>query len=302
VSSPVHVKSEASGSRGTLLLVTVVWGLNLPVLKWLTAHFDPVLLAALRMTAGALVLGCLLMRQPSLHRLPTGQWLRLLVAALLMVYVYQLLITHGIQRTSATNSALVSALHPLIASMVALVLLGERLRGRRLLGAIVGLAGVAVVIVKQPSAQLNGATAGDLFILAGLGCYCVGAVIAQRLLASLDALMVSMGTQVVGAALLVAHATAAAWWGGEPPLMAPVGWLWVALLLSGALSTGVSVLLWNRAMAAVGMARASMWLYWVPIFGVAAAVIFLGEPLTVWHILGLSLVMVGTQLATRVRA
>jgi drug/metabolite transporter (DMT)-like permease len=71
------------------------------------------------------------------------------------------------------------------------------------------------------------------------------------------------------------------------------------LLLSGAISTGLGNLLWNRSISLVGMARASVWIYWLPLFSVSLSVIFLGEPLTPWHVLGLLLVLAGTWLGSR---
>ena len=274
-----------------------MWGLNLPVLKWLTGHFEPAVLAALRMTAGAVLLGCMLVRRRTLVRAGAQNWGRLVMAGVLMVFVYQLLVTEGIHRTSATNGALVTALHPLIAALTAWALLGESLPGRSLLGAGLGLAGVAAVILMHPSAQLHRATTGDLILLAGLATYCVGASIAQRALEELDPLVVSTVTQVVGAVLLVTHTLFTAWWTNESPKMPASVCAWAVLVASAVVSTGVSGLLWNRAVAAIGMSRASMWLYWVPIFGMAAAAAFLGEPLTGWHVLGLSLVLTGTHLA-----
>lgn len=64
-------------------------------------------------------------------------------------------------------------------------------------------------------------------------------------------------------------------------------------------STGIGNLAWNRAIGVVGMARAAVWLYWVPLFGMASSVVFLGEPITAWHVMGLGLVLLGTRLGTR---
>lgn len=285
--------------RWTLLLVTGLWGLNLPVLKWLTGHFDPVVLAALRMTAGFTFLACLLISQGVRHGLRPLHIGQLMCASVLTVYLYQLAGTEGIHRTTATNSALVSALHPIVASLVALALLGERLQRRGIMGAVLGLAGVAIVVMQQPAAQLQQATLGDALILGSLVIYCIGAVLAQKVLKDVNALTVTVVMQFCGATMLLAHAVLNAWWTAELPRMSASPLPWTVLLLSGALSTGLSVLLWNRVMAAVGMAKASVALYWVPIFAMVAAVVFLDEPLTLWHVLGLALVLAGTRLATR---
>ena len=70
-------------------------------------------------------------------------------------------------------------------------------------------------------------------------------------------------------------------------------------MLSGAFFTGIGNLLWNHGVRLIGVTRASVWLYWVPLSGVAAAVLLLGDPLMRWHLLGLALVLGGTWLGTR---
>jgi drug/metabolite transporter (DMT)-like permease len=49
----------------------------------------------------------------------------------------------------------------------------------------------------------------------------------------------------------------------------------------------------------LGVARAALYAYWVPIFGVSFAVLLLGEPLTIWHGVGLAAVLGGTWIGTR---
>jgi drug/metabolite transporter (DMT)-like permease len=67
------------------------------------------------------------------------------------------------------------------------------------------------------------------------------------------------------------------------------------------LSTALGGLVWNRALMVLGVARTALYAYWVPIFGVLFAVLVLGEPLTVWHGVGLAAVLGGTWLGTRRR-
>ena len=75
--------------------------------------------------------------------------------------------------------------------------------------------------------------------------------------------------------------------------------LGLMLLFSGLLATAWGALVWNRALVTLGVARTALYAYWVPIFGVLFAVGVLGEPLTVWHGVGLAGVLSGTWLGTR---
>jgi drug/metabolite transporter (DMT)-like permease len=74
----------------------------------------------------------------------------------------------------------------------------------------------------------------------------------------------------------------------------------VALLVaSGFLATALGGLVWNRAVVRLGVSHVSLYVYWVPIFGVTFSMLLLGEPVTAWHLLGLSMVLGGTWLGTR---
>jgi drug/metabolite transporter (DMT)-like permease len=64
------------------------------------------------------------------------------------------------------------------------------------------------------------------------------------------------------------------------------------------LGTAISNVGWYHAIATVGMAKAAVFLSWLPIFGVGFAVAVLGESLTAWHVAGLVLVIAGTRLGT----
>ena len=46
----------------------------------------------------------------------------------------------------------------------------------------------------------------------------------------------------------------------------------------------------------LGIGLTASYLSWVPIFGVAFGVIFMGETLTMWHIIGGALVVLGSAM------
>jgi len=288
--------TPAAPVRAILLTATLLWGLNMPIVKWLTGQFDPVLLSGMRMFAAAVAVVVLLRRGRAWPRLQPAQWRKMLVCGALMVYLNQLLLTYGLARTSAANGALITALNPLVAALLALWLLRERLSVRRLLGVLLGLSGVALVVLQRPKAELAHGGVGDLLVLLAVIAFTCGAVLLQRLSVQLDALVIAVGINVAGTAFLALHGAAQALWTGALPRASGSVAVWIVLLLSGAVSMGIGNLLWNRGVAAIGMARAAVWLYWVPIFGITAAVVFLGEPLTVWHPIGLALVLGGTRL------
>jgi len=285
--------------RVLLLSATLLWGVNLTVLKWLTGVFDPVLLSGVRMLAALLPMLVLLRHWRCWQNPTRTQWGKLIACGVLMVYLNQWLLAEGLSRSTATNGALITALNPLMAAVLALWLLRERLTGRRLLGVLLGLAGVALVILSRPGAELAQGGLGDGLVILAVLVFTLGAVLVQRLAARLHVVVIGLCVHATGAACLLLQTLFAAGWSGAAPRLPTEWWPWAVAVLSGVLSTGIGNLAWNRAIGLVGMARAAVWLYWVPLFGVASAVTFLGEPLTPWHVMGLVLVLLGTRLGTR---
>ena len=276
-----------------------MWGSNIPLMKWLTGYFDPVVLSSVRMGAASCALSLFLLRRAPVKRLTPAQWGRLLVCGFSMVYLNQIFFVAGIARSTATNGTLISATNALFGSLLAWLFLRERLQGRRMLGIAIGVVGVSLVILMRPGADLRHGGVGDLMMVGATIAFVAGGAMVQRLAAELDALTISLWLHVAGGLFLLLHLGAASAWTGQWPQLpgSPGPWVWA--LMSGVIVTGMGNLMWNRAIGIVGVARASVWTYWMPLFGVAVAVLFLGEPLTLWHVVGFLLVLWGTRLSGR---
>lgn len=293
-----HPRQSAS-VQGVLIGAMAVWGLNVTAVKLLTAWFEPTTLAALRMTVACAALTVIVLwKRCGLPRLTWRQFAAVIVCAVLMVYANQILFVEGLQRSTATNGALIMALSPLVSALLAALAFRERLTLQRVCGVVLGFAGVAAVVLSHPGAGLSSAGTGDLMLVAAVISFAAGGAIIQRLTRQLHPLPISWAIYLIGTVLLVGHTVI-----GPTTLNAaslfPGWWPWTLVLFSGILATAVCNLIWNRAIATIGVARTAVFLYWVPVFGVLFAALLLGETLTLWHLAGFVAVMAGTFLGTR---
>ncbi|MFM9925296.1 DMT family transporter [Variovorax sp. H27-G14] len=291
--------------QGWLLLAMVLWGVNVSAVKVLTVSFEPLTLAALRMVVACVALSAIVLwRRGGLPVLTARQMVVMTACAFLMVYANQILFAQGLSRSTATNGALIMALSPLVSALMAALVFRERFTPRRMLGVALGFGGVAAVVLSHPGAGLSSAGIGDLMLALAVVSFAVGGVGVQRLARQMDALSISWVIYMIGALMLVVHAVlgpsrlgAAQLFPGAPG--APGSWPWALVLFSGIAATAAGNLIWNRAIAVIGMARTAVFLYWVPVFGVGFAALLLGEALTWWHLFGFAAVMTGTWLGTR---
>jgi drug/metabolite transporter (DMT)-like permease len=293
------VRPASTAMRSLLLGTMAVWGANLAVIKLLIEVMEPMLVSVLRMAVATVaVAAVVLWRRLPWPPLSRRQWATLAGCGVLMVYVNQIFFTEGVARTAAANAALIISLNPLLSALLAALLLGDRLTPQRIAGVVLGFGGVAAVVLHRPGAALGSGSLGDLLVFGSVLTWAMGGVMVQRLARGLDPVLISAGLNVVGTTLLALHL------GLRPaPLVfdaARFGWGTAGLLIvSGLLATALGGLVWNRALMVLGVARTALYAYWVPIFGVLFAVLLLGEPLTMWHGVGLAAVLGGTWLGTR---
>jgi len=291
--------------RMQLLLIgtMAIWGLNISAVKVLTGYLDPLIVACLRMVLAAIVINLTLAwsRRPvRLLSITAGQWLRFIACGVLMVYVNQILFTTGMQTASATNSSLIMALSPLVASILAALVFREALTGVRLLGIAMGFGGVFAVVFSGSQAQLAGASLGDAQIFVAMFTFVVGGMLIQNLARQFNALVISTFIYTIGAVLLSIHLyfSETVEFSLEA-LLLPGLWPLTLLVFTGIVATAICNMLWNRAIAELGVARTSVFQYWIPVFGVGFAMLLLGEPFTVWHLAGVAGILLGTYLGTR---
>jgi drug/metabolite transporter (DMT)-like permease len=285
--------------QGWMLLAMVLWGVNVSAVKALTTSFESLPLAALRMAVACLALSAIVLwRRGGVPALGARQLAAMTGCAFLMVYANQILFAQGLLRSTATNGALIMALSPLVSALMAALVFRESLTPRRMLGVALGFAGVAAVVLSHPGAGLSRAGIGDLMLALGVVSFAIGGVGVQRLARQIDPLSISWVIYMIGTAMLVLHTLLGPSRLGTTELF-PGAWPWALVLFSGIAATAAGNLIWNRAISVIGVARTAVFLYWVPVFGVAFAALLLGEALTWWHLLGFVAVMSGTWLGTR---
>ena len=202
----------------------------------------------------------------------------------------------AVNLTTAANAILFLNAQPIYVSVGAWLLFGERV-GPRFIGAA-ALAMAGVVVLTWTSVDLGaGHALGDaLGVVAGV-CYAGYILAASRLRTDYSSLAINVATCLVGAPLLLAAALAT----GQsvaPPTVND----WFLMIGLGVLAhaCGQGLIVWG--LAHLPAAFASVSLLVAPVSAAAFAWLLLAEPLGLVQIAGMALVLVGVQLAWRLRA
>ena len=199
-------------------------------------------------------------------------------------------IHHGI---SAGLIALIVGLQPVLTAFVAAPLLGERVSPRQWAGLLLGLAGIALVVMQNTS--LSGVTPVSAgFALLALAGITMGTMYQKRFCGSFD-LRAGSVIQFVAAGIALApfallFETREVKW--SPALLFALGWL-VLVLSIGAISL-LALLIRRDAVTKV----VSLMYLTPPVTAVMAWLVF-GETLSIQALLGLGLAAVGVAIVVR---
>ncbi|MGY5126108.1 DMT family transporter [Streptomyces nigrescens] len=255
----------------------------------------PYTFAALRFAVAGLVL--LAVAGVRRQRLPRGRrLLHLAVAGVLVQAVQFSSIYAGMDLGVPSGlAALIIALYPLTASLLAVPLLHERVSAGQLLGLVLGLGGVALAVAEGIQLSL-GSLPGLGFLTLGLLGISAGTVYQKRFCGQMEPVS-GNAVQLLAASLVVL----------VPALLAE-GWdvhftaaYWPVLLWSALVNSIVGVGLLYRLLQRHGTSQVSSLFQLVPMSTAGLGALLLGQRLGPLTLGGLVLATAGTLLAHRVR-
>lgn len=223
------------------------------------------------------------------------RWPVVIALAVLGVDAFNNLMYRGLHSTTAINALLLQSATPLFVIIALFVMFRERPTGRQVLAVAISLAGVAV-IAGQGSLTVLRALAinpGDIIVTAAVVCYALYSAL-LRLKPAAHPLSLLAVTFAIGVVFLVPLAWQEAASGAQL-ILTPVSVF--AIIYSCVFPAFLAYFFYNRGVELVGPARAGQYVHLMPAFGVVLAVLFLGETMHSYHLLGIGLIGAGLWLA-----
>ncbi|HEX2249431.1 MAG TPA: DMT family transporter [Gemmatimonadales bacterium] len=288
---PAAFTSQDAG----MLLVCLIWGLNFSVTKVALADIPPLPFTAVRFTISSVLLWLVWRLIEESRPLPGRSLRTLILLGVLGNTCYQLVFTVGLDRTTASNSALILSTVPTVVAVFAGILGLERITARMRWGIALGTVGVVLVIATRGVGFKLGTLVGDALSVVAVLCW-AGYTVGLRLVPpGISSLRVTTVTTIAGTPGLILAGV---------PGMLRLDWAavrpqaWAGLAYAAVLSLVVAYLLWNRSVKAVGGARTAIYMCVTPLFAVAGAWLLLGERPHPLQAIGAVLIIAGV-LMTR---
>ena len=278
-----------------MILTTLVWGINLSLIKISLKELRPHAFNGVRLTVSAVLYGFVLLasrrKAPALGR---DAW-KIIGLAVLGVTLYQWLFIQGIEHTGASTTSLILAMSPVFIAVLSTILGIERIHWAAWLGIAVSIAGFYAVIAGPAlSFRLSAAALrGDLLLLAANMCWALYTVLSKGLLERIAPLRLAALTAVPGTLLylpLAARDMAA-------QRYTNVSWAaWGGLLYSAVLAIFAGYIVWYSSLRRVGNAKTAIYTTLNPVFAVLFAALFLSERITPVQGVGAAVILAGVYL------
>jgi drug/metabolite transporter (DMT)-like permease len=269
---------------GILALVVLgpVWGYGWVATKISLEYSDALTFAALRvpLSAALLFLVMIVLRKP-LRPPPLG-WTMLI--GLLQTTLFVGLVITALHDTGAGKVSVITYTMPFWLLLLAWVFLGERLRGVQWLAVALAFAGLVLVV--RPW-DLTGVTSGILTLLGGLA-WAASALVVKLMQRryTVDVLSLTTWQMVFGSVPLIIAALLT--YSGGPEWTFSFWW---GLAYTVVLANAVAWFLWLYALHALPAGAAGLGTLSIPVVGVIAAWIQLGEVPTLVEGIGMLLII-----------
>jgi len=280
-------------------LATFTWATNMVLGRWLRGDIGPLTMAAIRFTIASAIFAILLQRRPAEERrLGSDRWL-LLGMAVSGVAIFAPLLYLGLRYTTVVNSTMINGFGPLITGLLATLLIGEPMSRRQISGALAGIAGIAILLLGSPTAVSEGLhlNLGDLIVIGAVALWGLYSVLGRRVMKRRSALSATAFSAFLGLPIL----SLASVWEVQHVQVHAVPSVLLALLYIGIFPTVIGFLSWNAGVRRLGASGAMVFYNTLPLYGALLGIVFLHEPLGLYHLVGGLLIAGGGIWAARSR-
>ncbi len=281
------------------LAITVIsWAFNFVALKILYTEVSPPAVALMRFALMYAVLLSMCRIQGLPIKFERRDAFSIILLGFVSMGIYMILFLEGMHIASANEGAIILATSPILTGLMAVAFKQERFSWGALAGAVIGFAGVVLVVMEGAKAAQNRVT-GDLMIFGGAILWAYSAVLMKTMLGRYHP--VQLLTLAMPGALIALLPY------GLLPLIhthwnhiGVVSWLLIFHL--AAISGAFGFAGFYAGVRKVGAGAAMLYQYFIPPLTVLFAWWLLGSPIAVNQLIGLAIVFVGVAISMHFRA
>jgi drug/metabolite transporter (DMT)-like permease len=256
-----------------LASLTLAWGFNWTALKTALAEVPPWTFRSLCLGLGSAVLFLALRAGGQRLVLPTGQWRRLWLLALLNITSWNMLVAFGVAMIPSGRAAILAYTMPVWAVPLSVLVLGERVSGRKLAGLALGLGGLALLL-GEAFVSLGAAPVGSLLVLGAALSWALGTVLQKRFPVDLPLGLYTAWIMLLGGVPIFIGALLLEDWRALQDVGVTA---WLGTAYNVVIAFAFAHWAWIKIATSVPVSVFSISMLLIPVVGVLCGMLFLGE-------------------------
>ena len=258
---------------GLLVLLTLMWGVNWPMMKFSLREVTPLWFRALTMSGGALMLMLFYLARGSAMRLPRSEWARVAWLALPNIVGWHFFSILGLKELASGRAAILGFTMPVWTVLIGLLLTHDRMTPRVWIS-VAGAAAAVALLSAQELAQLAGRPLGIVWMQLAAVSWALGTLLVRRSSTALPVEALTVWMMMVGAAFFWAVAPLAE---PAPDFAAFSAPMWASLAYGVFLNYGWAQVLWFGMARRLPPAASAFSIMAVPLVGTLGATVIVGE-------------------------
>lgn len=257
-----------------LVLLTLFWGFNWPVVKTVLTGMSPLHFRSWGLAIGAAGLFAMARLGGLRIRVPRGTWGRLTLISMFNVGAWHVLTAYGIQLMDSGRAAILAYTFPVFGVLFSLWLLKERFTLRRGAGLVLGIAGLALLVGSELAA-VGRSPLGALLLVGSAVSWALGTVVMKRWPVGLPT--TSFAAWQIALSFVPIFLCAVLFErGGFSPLHLPL-WPFLGFLFSVFVCCGFCYWAWFKIAAIAPVTISSLSTLMIPVVGVFSGMLVLSE-------------------------
>lgn len=256
----------------TLIVLTLMWGINWPMMKFSLRELSPLYFRALTMTAGALFLFSWY-RAQGLRMWPQGrEWRTVLAIGAPNMLGWHTFAILGVGELASGRAAILGFTMPIWTVLIGVLFMGERLT-RRVTVAAVAVAIAIALLTSSEFTNLSGRPLGVMWMEIAAICWAIGTLLMRRATLTLPVETLTIWTMILASACLWLIALASEPW----PSWQFSGTMWLSLAYGAFINYGFAQTLWASLARHLPASTSAMSVMAIPLVGTLSATVIVGE-------------------------
>lgn len=276
-----------------LVVLTLIWGINWPIMKIGVTDYPPLAFRMLSMWLGlpVLALGLVALKMP--FRIPRRDWPELFVLALTNMFVWHSLIILAVKSLTSGRAAILGYSMPIFSAVLGALVFGNRLPARAWGGVAAAALGVLLLLWHEFS-TLAGRPLGVAYALLAAACWGLGTHLLRRTKLTVPTLTTYFWMTVMTCAVL----TSLSLLFEREQWRVPSATAWSAIAFNAVLIYGFAQAVWFILARNLPPVASTLSVMLIPIIGVFSGAWWLGETLhwQDWAAVGLMVLAIASVL------